>query len=162
MVPISVAESEKSLVLNMGNASNWSKEKEIWISYTIRSGSNDNYDVNTQVGMSSAEIEAYEISGAYAGIWENSTTSVNMYSSGEEDGAVGDISLFLDSQISSYGGVLIEGQLVRQGVNLFCVQYKDAKVLLNVDRNNAGDIMIDLYINDEFVESFIMTEQYIS
>ena len=159
MVPNIVVESDQSLVLNINDMGG-----RAVISYIIRSGDEELSAVDTPNEMASGidEIETYEISGAYAGIWGNSTASVSMYSSGEEDGFIGNISLYLDSQIPVYGGLSIEGKLKRLDVNLFCVQYDDMEVLLGISRDNAGDIMIELYINDEYVESYFMTEQYIS
>lgn len=112
--------------------------------------------------VSAGEIELYEISGGYTGIWGNSTASISMYSSGEEEGAVGNISLYLDSQIPVYGGLSIEGELTKLDVNQFYVQYDAMKVLLDVSRDDNGHITIELYINDGLVESYLMTEQYIS
>lgn len=50
---------------------------------------------------------------------------------------------------------------MKQDKNLFWVQYEDMETPLNVSRNTAGDIMIDLYINEEFVESNVMIQKYI-
>lgn len=59
MVPISAVESEKSLVLNINDGNTL-------ISHTIRSGSNAEYDVEMQTGMSS---NSSKIINEYAGSW---------------------------------------------------------------------------------------------
>lgn len=103
-IPIDVAKSDKSLVLNIDNL----------ISFIIRSGSDNNYDMETKAGMSSTGIEAYE--GSWHGLEYVNDRMFMEISYVDANGGYFDISISWSSSASEWTQWELQGVYTEEGV----------------------------------------------
>ena len=105
------------------------------------------------------DVDPLEIAGYYTGTYGQSTADISIYTSPEDD-EVGNIKLYLDSEVPEYGGLSIEGRLIKLDANLYYVTDSEYYILLGI--GNEDGITMELYINNEYVEFYMMIDHYMS
>lgn len=102
---------------------------------------------------------SFNIAGYYGGSLGQSVLTINMYSAPEGQ-TVGIADIYIDSEHPTYGAVSYYGELVEVMPGLYDVigDFSDAVSLIYFEEN--GDIGIDLLINEEMVEEFLLLESY--
>lgn len=107
------------------------------------------------------QIDPVEIAGNYSGIYGNTYGTINIYSSFNEGNTVGNVSLYIDSEVPKYGANVYEGKLKKIAKNLYKVPNTTGDdVLLCVDYHPASWIVIEIWINEEHIEDYYMFEHF--
>ena len=103
------------------------------------------------------------ISGHYFGNFGQTDMSLSMYSS-PEDKALGNIELYIDSEVETYGGISYEGQIVEVKPNVYALAIEGQEVLISfyIDSSmgTENNIGAQVFIDGEQVETLIMMEMY--
>ena len=115
------------------------------------------------MNYSAETIDALDIAGYYGGDYGQSVADISIYSS-PEDAEVGNANIYLDSEIEVYGGNEYVGCLVEVDKNLYQLQTDgDQTILIGVNYDAGGDyISFELWIDNQYVETYYMMEHYVS
>lgn len=106
--------------------------------------------------LAESPIDYLELSGRYNGINQASEISLSMYSSPEEY-AVGNVEISFGSGEYDYSGKISEA-----ATNVYKVEEVADEVLLGISTNEDGTIFLQLYVNGQLVEEFLMQEHFVS
>lgn len=99
-------------------------------------------------------IEYFDLSGKYIGDNLSSEIELNIYSSPEQD-IIGNVQIVSENTEYNYSGEVSEVEK-----NVYCIENVEDEVLLSVYRNDDGILMIELYVNGEYVDQYTMQEHY--
>lgn len=165
MVPIDVMDSDKSLVLNIEDGGN-----EILISYTIRPSDilletsevsdyteEKTFSYDTTAGFSQPLEYYYQLSGLYEGSTGQSSLSISIYSSqGEEETEIGNVWMYVDGE-QYYLGMIIAEQN-----DIYLVESDTGEEVVLNAYTYEGTIVIDLYVDGQYIDTYTMVEHYVS
>lgn len=114
------------------------------------------------------EVDRYNMGGDYGGTFGQSDCSISIYTAAMGSPDVGTISLYIDSENPQYGGMTIEGELIRIAKNKYCISGDNVVTVFldfseDNDRNDDDGIpyyQFNLSIDGEFVEYFMMLQRF--
>lgn len=110
-------------------------------------------DVPSDMKVDSNAIEVSELSGYYGGTLGQSYISISIYSS-PEDIAVGNAEVYVEGGQYSYTGEICELE-----TNVYKLANVGENVLMGFYTQN-DEIMIQLYVDGQFIEEYSMGEHY--
>lgn len=125
----------------------------------------ENIKISKDVKADSKQIA--NIAGHYYGYLsgKNGTSDINlsMYSS-PEDKAVGNIELYLSSEVENYGDNSYKSEIVKVKPNIYALAIEGQEVLISfyTDNELGGEygICANIYIDGEYVDTVHMAEMY--
>ena len=97
----------------------------------------------------------YKLSGAYAGITGQSTLSVSIYSAQEE----GEVEIG-NAEIYSGNGQYYFGTIIPTEENVYKVEAGTGEEVLLVETESSEGIVLQLYVDGQYLEEYRMTEHY--
>ncbi len=111
----------------------------------------------SEIAHSTEYIDTYELSGGYLGNTYSDDISISMYSS-QEPGEiyVGTLTVYLGKNTQ------INGDLYEVDTNVYAAETDYGVITLGFYFDMDGVLSFEMYLDDEFVDSFAMYEQYIS
>lgn len=124
--------------------------------FSVPSAESEENDNSFPEGMKidNETIEYFDLSGKYVGDNLSSEIELNIYSSPEQD-IIGNVQIASESTEYNYSGEVSEVEK-----NVYCLENVEDEVLLSVYRNDDGILMIELYVNGEYVDQYTMQEHY--
>ena len=116
-----------------------------------RSGPSD----GTVTGYQEPIDSYYELSGMYSGNSEHSVLSLSIYSSQEEgETAIGSVDISVGGNLNYYGNVIPSSK------DIFYVETDTGGEVLLVKSIMDGVIVLQLYVDGQWVEDYLMQEHY--
>lgn len=115
----------------------------------------DNVSIPSDMEIDSEPIESYRLSGYYGGMMGQSTISLSIYSSTEDEIGIGNADIYVEGGQYSY-----YGEIVELTTNVYIVAADtDNEVLLSVS-TWEDTIMLHLYVDGQLIEEYLMMEHY--
>lgn len=114
------------------------------------------------------EVDRYNMGGNYGGTFGQSDYSISIYTAAMGSPDVGNISLYIDSENPKYGGMTIEGELIRIAKNKYCISGDNVVTVIldfsedneRIDDDGVPYYQFNLSIDGEFVEYFMMLNRF--
>lgn len=115
----------------------------------------DNVSIPSDMEIDSEPIESYRLSGYYSGMMGQSTISLSIYSSTEDEIGIGNADIYVEGGQYSY-----YGEIAELTTNVYIVAADtDDEVLLSAS-TWEDTIMLHLYVDGQLIEEYLMMEHY--
>ena len=134
----------------------------IWYDY-IWAGRYDDYDEPSDFAYDSSSMEYSEpleyysqLSGAYEGRRDQTTLSISIYSSQEEgEAAIGNAEMYIDDEWYYLGRIIPESEQ-----DVYLVETDTGEEVVLEAYTYDSTIVIELYVDGEFIDEYWMVEHY--
>lgn len=110
---------------------------------------------NSAFGANETMGKYYELSGTYSGSMEGSVLGLSIYSSREDNEvSIGNVEIYVGNEYHYFGEIIAtEG-------NVYTVITETGEEVLLVESMTDGTIVLQLYVNGQYIEEYKMEEHY--
>lgn len=115
----------------------------------------DNVNIPSDMQSDAEPIDKHELSGYYGGMMGQSTLSISIYSSQEENEmGIGNAEIYVEGGQYSYNG-----QIFELATNSYKVESDSGDEVLLAATKWEDTVIMQLYVNGQFVEEYLMMGQ---